>query len=560
MKFSRRQWLALSASALACSAVSPVWAQASRANSSAGGGQSQGKRIIRVAVTGLSTGGTLSSLREQSNVGKRVLPSLLEPVIAMDVLGDLSLQPGLAQSWKRISDREIEVSLRRGVKFHNGDEMTAEDVVFSFGPQTMFGNTEPHRGEAAKTIRTDSADARRSTGTQCPPEVAAVGRRLWPSLERVEIIDPYTVRFINAVPDLTMEGRLARMGCDVINKRNYLEAGDWQVWAAAPVGTGPFKVKEFKKDQYLILEKHADYWGGAPEVDEVRFTVVPEVASRINGMLAGEYDFATDIPTDQAKTVERTGKLEFVGGPIINHQITCFDKQHPALRDPRVRLAMAHAVDRQLIVDMMWDGRTVVPQGLQFEFYGDMFAKDHRTPAYDPETARRLLKEAGYKGEVIPYRVLNNYYTGQLQKAQIMTEMWRAVGLNVQMQMVENWTQIYDGSTQRGIRDWSNSAGYNDPVSSLVNQHGPNGQQQQKGEWSNEEFNRLSAELENSTDPAQRKRVYERMLRIAEYEDPAFMVVHQTAAFYAKRKDLQWNWSPSFYMDFRKGNTTQVPA
>lgn len=553
MKLNRRQWLTWSASAVVATVASPAWAQAS---TSAG----SGKRIIRVAVSGITNSGTLATLREQSNVGKRVLPSLLEPVIAMDVLGDLSLQPGLAQSWRRIDDKVLEVTLRRGVRFHNGDEMTAEDVAFSFGPQAMFGDTQPHRGEGAQTLRTDTAEARRSSGTQCPPEVAAVGRRLWPSLETVQVIDPYTVRFVNAVTDLTMEGRLARMGCDVISKRHYLEAGDWQAWAAAPVGTGPFKVKEFKKDQFLILEKHSDYWGGAPEVDEVHFVEVPEVASRLNGVLAGEYDFATDIPTDQAKTVQGSGSLEFVGGPILNHQITCFDKQHPALRDPRVRLAMAHAIDRQLIVDMMWDGKTVVPQGLQFEFYGDMFAKNHKTPAFDPEAARRLLKEAGYKGETIPYRVLNNYYTGQVQKAQIMVEMWRAVGLNVDIQMVENWSQVYDGATQRGIRDWSNSAGYNDPVSSLVNQHGPNGQQQQKGEWSNDEFNRLSAVLETSTDPAERKRVYERMLRIAEYEDPAFMVVHQTAAFYAKRKGLQWKWSPTFYMDFRKGNTTEVSA
>lgn len=551
MQFSRRQWLTYTASLLGTSVVAPAWAQPTRAAPTE-------KRIVRVAVSGISNNGTLSTLREQSNVGKRILPSLLEPLIAMDVLGDLSLQPGLAQSWRRIDDKTLEVRLRRGVRFHNGDEMTAEDVAFSFGPDVMLGDTQPHRGEGAQTIRTDHAEARRASGTRCPAEVAAVGRRLWPSLEAVEVVDAYTVRFVNAVPDLTLEGRLARMGCDIVSKRHYQEAGDWQVWAAAPVGTGPFKVKEYKKEQRLVLEQHADYWGGAPEVDEVHFYEVPEVASRINGMLAGEYDFATDIPTDQIKTIEGSPKLQAVGGPIINHQITCFDKQHPALSDPRVRLAMAHAIDRQLIVDMMWDGRTVVPAGLQFEFYGEMFDARHRTPGYDPALAMRLLKDAGYQGEMIPYRVLNNYYTGQVQKAQIMVEMWRAVGLNVQMQMVENWSQIYDASSPRGIRDWSNSAGYNDPVSSLVNQHGPNGQQQQKGEWSNEEFNRLSARLETSTDPQERKRVYARMLRIAEYEDPAYLVVHQTAAFYAKRKGIDWKWSPTFYMDFRRGNTNEV--
>lgn len=552
MNMSRRQWLTWTASALATTAITPLWAQQPKADN--------GRRIVRVAVSKITNNGTLATLREQSNVGKRILPSLLEPVIAMDILGDLSLQPGLAESWTRVSDKVLEVRLRQGVRFHNGEEMTSEDVAFSFGPEVMFGDTQPHRGEGAQTIRVNSRGSRSATGVQCPPEVAAVGRRLWPSLETVEIVDRYTVRFVNAVPDLTLEGRLARMGCDVINKRHYIEAGDWQVWAASPVGTGPFKVKDYKKDQILVLERHDDYWGGQPEVEEVHFIEVPEVASRVNGMLAGEFDFATDIPTDQLKTIESSGDLEFVGGPIINHQITCFDKKHPVLADPRVRRAMAHAVDRQLIVDMMWDGRTVVPNGLQFEFYGDMFSETHRTPGYNPEEAKRLLKEAGYSGEVIPYRVLNNYYTGQVQKAQIMVEMWRAVGLKVEIQMVENWSQVYDTSSQRGIRDWSNSAGYNDPVSSLVNQHGPNGQQQQIGEWTNEEFNRLSAVLETSTDPAERKRVYERMLHIAEHEDPAFMVVHQTAAFYAKKKDMQWKWSPTFYMDFRKGNTGRGAA
>ncbi len=450
--------------------------------------------------------------------------------------------------------------MREGVMFHNGDEMTAEDVAFSFGPEVMFGDTQPNRGDGVETIRTEARGTRTSTGTQCPPEVASVGRRLWPSLEEVKVVDKYTVQFVNAIPDPTLEGRLSRMGCDVISKRHYLESGDWQTWASAPVGTGPYKVREYRVDQYVILDRHDDYWGGAPEVDEVHFFEVPELASRLNGMLAGEYDFATDIPTDQINTVEGSGQLEFVGGPIINHQITCFDKAHPALEDPRVRLALSHAIDRQMIVDMMWDGRTVVPKGLQFEFYGPMLVTDHSAPAYDPEKAKQLLEDAGYNGEVIPYRVLNNYYTGQVQKAQIMAEMWRAVGVNVDLQMVENWSQIYDTSSPRGIRDWSNSAGFNDPVSSLVQQHGPNGQQQQMGEWSNDEFNGLSAVLENSTDPAERQRTFARMLQIAEYEDPAFMVVHQTAAFYAKRKDMKWDWSPTFYMDFRNGNTTLVSA
>jgi peptide/nickel transport system substrate-binding protein len=231
-----------------------------------------------------------------------------------------------------------------------------------------------------------------------------------------------------------------------------------------------------------------------------------------------------------------------------------FDKNHPQLVDPRVRRAFTHAIDRQAIVDALWGGRTRVPKGLQWEYYGEMFHADWDVPVYDPAEARRLLRAAGYRGDPIPYRLLNNYYTNQNATAQILVEMWRAVGLNVQIEMRENWQQIFDRSTPRGVRDWSNSASFNDPVSSITNQHGPRGQQQQVGEWTNEEFNRLSVELETSTDRARRRAIFRRLLEIAEREDPAYTVLHQTATFTAKRKDIRWRAAQSFVMDFRARN------
>jgi peptide/nickel transport system substrate-binding protein len=87
-----------------------------------------------------------------------------------------------------------------------------------------------------------------------------------------------------------------------------------------------------------------------------------------------------------------------------------------------------------------------------------------------------------------------------------------------------------------------------------VNQHGPNGQQQQNGEWTNPEFNKLSSVLETSVDAAQRRKTFQRMLEISEREDPAYTVLHRTALFYGKRKDIDWKWSPTFMMDFRATN------
>jgi len=281
---------------------------------------------------------------------------------------------------------------------------------------------------------------------------------------------------------------------------------------------------------------------------------VPEVSSRVNGLLSGQYDFACDIPPDQIAVIEKNPRYHVVGGTITNHRLICFDKNYPALVDGRVRRAMALAIDRKLIVDTLWGGRTVIPRGLQWEYYGKMFLADWPQPAYDPEQAKKLLKEAGYKGDPIPFRVLNNYYTNQVPTAQILAEMWRAVGLNVRIQMKENWQQIFERNEPRAVRDWSNSAPFSDPVSSIVNQHGPSGQQQQVGEWTNAEFNQLSNELESSTDMERRRAVFRRMLQIAEVEDPAFTVLHQNVIFYGKRKTIDWKPSGLQYMDFRARN------
>jgi len=130
------------------------------------------------------------------------------------------------------------------------------------------------------------------------------------------------------------------------------------------------------------------------------------------------------------------------GGTILNHRLICFDKTHAQLRDPRLRRAFTHAMDRQAIVDSLWAGRTQVPRGLQWPYYDDMFHADWTVPAFDPAEARRLLREANYRGEPIPYQLLNNYYTAQVASSQILVEGWREVGLNVQIEMKENWGQI----------------------------------------------------------------------------------------------------------------------
>ncbi len=514
--------------------------------------QADNRPSITIAVQKISNSNTLEPLREQSNVGTRLSTFFIERLIDLDYQGQLQPVPGLATAWRRIDDKTVELDLRRGVIMHNGDEFTAADVVTSFGPSRMFGDTHPT--SQGKTLPLTGSIVTTRRTKDLPAEIPPVGRRFWPALDRIDVVDKYTVRFVNATPDVTMEGRLSTTASGVVSARAYEEAASWLDYARAPVGTGPYKVGEFRPDVSLTLEAHDAYWGGRPPLKTIRLVEVPETSARINGLLTGQYQFACDLPPDQIAAVESHPGYEVQGGTIPNIRITAFDMHLPALADPKVRLAMAYAIDRKSIVDSLWDGRTIVPAGLQWPFYDQMFVQGWTVPEYDPAKARELLKQTSYKGDPIPYRLLNNYYTNQVANAQVLVEGWQQVGLNVEIGMKENWTQIYERGTSRGIHDWSNSASFNDPVSSIVSQHGPNGEQQQYGEWTNPEMNTLSYEMETSTDRPRRHAIFARMLQICEREDPAYTVLHQNATFTGKQKATKWKSAPSFAMDFRAKN------
>src|SRR5690606_1049011 len=163
----------------------------------------------------------------------------------------------------------------------------------------------------------------------------------------------------------------------------------------APVGTGPFKFVEWKRNDSITIEKNADYWvEGEPKLDQVVFRAIPDNSGRLNALLAGEIDLADGINPSDGATIEGDENLQLFERPSMNVGYLGLTTTREPFDDPKVRQAMNHAIDRQAIVDAFFEGRGEVaknPMPPVISGYND----DIEGYEYDPEKAKALLEEAG---------------------------------------------------------------------------------------------------------------------------------------------------------------------
>lgn len=493
--------------------------------------QSVDRPDLKVAVNDLP--GSLESIEEMGNVAVRITYSMFDPLIRRDFLADgtgraAKLEPALAESWKRIDDRTLELKLREGVLFHNGEELTSDDVVFSLNPGRGYGYN-PLIGSA---------------------------RRLMLTLSHVEPVDKYTVRIVSKEPDILLEQRLAGYAMWIVNAKEYMRVGK-DAFARNPVGTGPYKMDEWVEGEHIRLAAHDDYWGGTPTASSITFTTVPEVSARIAGLVSGEYDIIVNVPPDQVPVLESYGDVKVESTVLDNSHVLVFFPVGP-LKDARVRQALSLAIDRPLLREALWEDKNYTPNGHQLPSY-EMWIEDYPEFEYNPEKARELLKEAGYNGEEIVYKLALNYYLLSLEAAQAMQQMWQEVGLNVTLEPVENWAQVTDPNSPVHVRPWSNTHRLPDPIGSFVPQWGKaSGIQKNPDDparsWkAPEEFNALQDVITTSTDPAERKDAYRKALDIFMEEAPG-TILYNPLETYAMRSDIEWKPYSLYYMDFRPYN------
>src|SRR5215470_12346403 len=278
---------------------------------------------------------------------------------------DNPMSPCLATKWSESEDGlTYDFELRQGVKFHNGDAFTAEDVLFSF---------ERFKGAGARELKQ--------------------------KVQEVEIVDPHHVRFrLHAPwPDFLTFYATPATGAGWIAPKNYTEKIGNDEFKNKPVGLGPYRFVNYQPGVELVLEANTDYWRKTPYVKRLVFKSVPEPTTRLAMLKKREADVAYAMYSTLAEEIKRDPDLKLepvlIPGTEWGTFVDMYDPKSP-WHDKRVRLAANHAINRQAINDAETLGYSRLSGSMIPRAYD--FALPLEPYAYDPQKAKQLLKEAGH--------------------------------------------------------------------------------------------------------------------------------------------------------------------
>ena len=293
------------------------------------------------------------------------------------------------------------------------------------------------------------------------------------NVESVEGPDDKHVVFKLQAPSGSFLSAMARSDCDSTGIAHPDAVGPDGTWSQA-IGTGPFKLKEWRKAQYIDLARFDGYKPRNEAVDGlagkkeallagVHVNIIPNSQVAKAALLSGQIDVWPEIEPSQVKEIEANPSVKITTSPVASIYTLALQTRDPVLRDPRIRRAISYAIDRKSLSDALFEGRAIVSSSLipaTSRFYGPV----EKTGAeYDPDKAQQLLKEAGYHGERIVIQT-NRQIAYMSDTAIYVQSMLKAVGINADVEVLEFATQFqhyYAGMYQMSI--W-NLTPYLDPI------------------------------------------------------------------------------------------------
>jgi peptide/nickel transport system substrate-binding protein len=489
-RVSRRTFLrtaAVASGGLALAAAAPATRAASPAPVRGG--------ILRAAIIGEPP--SMDPHWTTANVTASVTSHITEPLYTIDA--KLNSIPLLAESTETSRDGLVRtVKLRKGIQFHNGKEMTGEDVIASL---TRWA------------------------------KMAGKGKVMFERVESLSAPDKYTVIFKMKVPYAVFESTLGfRSQTAMIMPKELVEKATEkrQVPAAELIGTGPYKFVEHLKDRYIRLVRNDKYItvGDKPDgpggkvgawFDEIRFMPVPDQSVRVAGVQSGDYDYAEGVNPDQFALLKDSKTVTTLVGFPSRCPTHYINNRSAVTKDVKLRQAMLACIDPEAALKAGWGSP---------EFYrvsGALFPKEGpwytevATQAYNqksPEKAKALLKESNYKGEPIRYMATKEY-PNMYQEAVVLNQNLQAIGLNMKLEVLD-WATLV--SRRAKAEEWELFTTWNgfptDPA--LIDWMDPF----YPGWWVNPRIDALRGKLVETIDPKARFAVFEDIQRLFYEEVP----------------------------------------
>ncbi len=435
--------------------------------------------------------------------------------------------PALAVSWQTIDPTTWEFKLRPGVKFHDGSDFTAEDVVFSLErPAKVAGSPAPFTSYT-KTIVS------------------------------MQVVDPLTVRIKTSEPVGPFLTDLSSVY--IVSKKAAANASteDFNTGKAA-IGTGPYSLVQFKRGESVTLQRNANYWGEKPYFEKVTLRFITADAPRVAALLSGDVDMIEGIPPADMPRLKADPKLSVKQRNSwrtlmlhLNHNapdksVYFTDKagkplDHNPIKDVRVRQALSLGLNRDALVQSALEG-LASPAG-QLVGVGLMGYNPATKPeAYDPEGAKKLLADAGYpNGFGIVLAAPNNRYINDEQVAQTVAQLWSRIGVQAKLDVMPMATYVpkmRNGEFGAALLGWG-TMGADTGLRSLLGTPNPDAGwgTWNWGKYSNPAMDKLVHQSLATTDGSARTTIAGQAMTMA-MKDYAALPTHYQFASWAMRKGL----------------------
>jgi len=443
---------------------------------------------------------------ESIKAGIQVLENLV--IFGKD---SMDVEPQLAESWS-ISEDGLTwtFKLRKGVTFHDGEPFNAQAVYDSFA--RIIDETHPLH-EYGKW---------RYLSLSLKPVTA------------INVVDDFTIQLVTEKPYAPLLNNLALWLCPILSPKAMHEYKD-QI-GQNPVGTGPFKFVKWVKDDQIVFERNDDYWGEKAKVKQIVLKSIPEPSARLMALQSGAVDIADDLDPDSIKLVEKNSDLAMIKRPSVNVGYLALNTQKPYLKDPRVRIGLSHAIDKNTIIQAIFQGMAIPaknPFAPSIWGYND----DIEPYGYDPAKATKMLKEAGFdftrELELWAMPVSRAYMPDPVKTAELIQAYLSAVGVKAKIVRMDWGT--YLKKTSNGEHDmcmlgWL--GGNADPDNFLYGLLSADTAETPGASnvalWKNAEFTELCKEAQVIFDKEKRAAKYRKAQEIFHKEAPWIPLAHTT--------------------------------